>query len=107
MFDEYETLILNHTWSLMSFAFLTEKLGSKNEYSEKAYILKHQLRLRVVDYFETLVRLSSQLLLVSSRNWVVRQFDVHNAFLNGDLTEKAYIKQPAGFIHQNIIVIMC
>ncbi|KAL4564754.1 hypothetical protein LXL04_028825 [Taraxacum kok-saghyz] len=37
--------------------------------------------------------------IVVSRQWPIHQFDVKNAFLHGDLTEKVYMKQPTGYVH--------
>lgn len=37
------------------------------------------------------------LALAVSRRWSLRQVDFNNAFLNGDLNEDIYMRQPPGF----------
>ncbi|XP_019160781.1 PREDICTED: uncharacterized protein LOC109157337 [Ipomoea nil] len=56
------------------------------------------------DFFETfspVVKPTTAMLLLSlaiSSGWVIRKLDIHNAFLNGNLTETVYMRQPAGYI---------
>lgn len=32
--------------------------------------------------------------LVSMNQWTIRQVDINNVFLNGDLTEEVFMEQP-------------
>ena len=60
-----------------------------------------------VDYLETfspVVRTATIRLVLkvaTTRKWPIKQLDVSNAFLHGDLKEPVYMFQPAGFINPN------
>ncbi|GJR38608.1 retrovirus-related pol polyprotein from transposon TNT 1-94 [Tanacetum coccineum] len=57
-----------------------------------------------IDYFDTyapVARISTIRLLIAlaaTHNLVIHQMDVKTAFLNGDLEEEIYMKQPEGFV---------
>ena len=59
----------------------------------------------VIDYKETfahVVRLSSVMTLIAvfaAHKWPFFQMDVKNAFLNGELSKKVYMKLPLGYSH--------
>lgn len=41
------------------------------------------------------------LALVVASNWSIRQLDIHNVFLHGDLPDTMYMSQPPRFLHPN------
>ncbi|GJW24464.1 zinc finger, CCHC-type containing protein, partial [Tanacetum coccineum] len=57
-----------------------------------------------IDYFDTytpvarITTIRLLLALAAIHNLVIHQMDVKTAFLNGDLDEKVYMKQPKGFV---------
>lgn len=66
-----------------------------------------------IDYSETfspVIKQATVRLVFSiavSRNWKIHQLDIHNAFLNGVLTEEVYMKQPPSFIDSSLPSHVC
>jgi hypothetical protein len=66
-----------------------------------------------IDYSETfspVIKQATVRLVFSiavSRNWKIHQLDIHNAFLNGVLTKKVYIKQSPGFVDSSLPSHVC
>ncbi|GJS13612.1 retrotransposon protein, putative, ty1-copia subclass [Tanacetum coccineum] len=68
------------------------------------FVAKGFRQQRGIDFHETFspvvksTTIQAILSLVITNNWPLRQLEVHNAFLHGNLKEQVYMKQPPGFI---------
>ena len=125
MCDEITALRSNHTWSLVPFHSLMNIISSRWVYQIKrrvdGSIERYKARLIVrsftqqegIDYSKTFSPIIKQAIvrLVFSiailRNQKIHQLDIHNAFLNGVLTEEVYMKQPPGFVDSTLSSHVC
>ena len=103
MIDEFLTPIRNRTWSLVSLPNGRKTIGCKWVFKVKensnGTINKYKVRLVAkgfhqvagFDFNETFspvvkpTTIRVVLTIALANNWVVRQLDINNAFLNGDL----------------------
>ncbi|KAG8490330.1 hypothetical protein CXB51_015871 [Gossypium anomalum] len=116
---EYGVLISNHTWDLVPLPAGRRAVGCKWIFKVKRnadgsvarykgrLVVKGYLQEAGVDFYETFspvvkpTTVRVMLALAVSRGWSLRQVDVNNAFLNGDLHEDIYMTQPPGFEQHN------
>nr|KAJ0211662.1 hypothetical protein LSAT_V11C400220750 [Lactuca sativa] len=114
--DEIDSIMHNNTWVLSDLPPGCMALGCKWILKRKlkvgGIIDKYKSKLVIqgfrqkedVDFFDTyapVARISTikiLLALVAIHNLVIHQMDVKSAFLNGDLDEEIYMKQPEGFV---------
>lgn len=119
MQEEFSSLIANNTWSLIELPrnknLVDCKWIFKIKRNDHGNIVRYKARLvargftqvKGFDYGETyapVTRLSTfRVLLVIANQFGlhVHQMDVTCAFLQGDLKEEIYMKQPIGFEHSN------
>jgi hypothetical protein len=117
MVDEYNALMRNKTWTLVPPApgrnVIDCKWVFKLKYKTDGIVDRHKARLVAkgfkqclgIDYDDTFspvvkpVTIHLVLSLAVSRGWVLRQWDVNNAFLHGILKEEVYMKQPPEFVN--------
>ncbi|KAL6269518.1 hypothetical protein ACE6H2_026429 [Prunus campanulata] len=115
MQEELEALQMQGTWSLVPCPSQKNIVGSKWIYKIKrnadGSIARYKARLVAqgfsqqpgLDFSETfspVVRHTTVRLILSlaaMNKWCLRQLDVKNAFLHGDLEEEVYMRQPPGF----------
>ena len=119
MKEEYESLQNMGTWSLEPlpagckaldnkwvFAVKTNEDGSVERYKARL-VVKGFLQRAGVDYDETYATVASLkslrlvLTLAATEDMEIHQIDVKTAFLNGDLPQVIYMKQPKGFESPN------
>nr|GEW35691.1 hypothetical protein [Tanacetum cinerariifolium] len=114
--DEIRSIMKNNTWVLSDLPPGCKPLGCKWIFKKMmkvdGTIDKFKARLVIqgfkqkegIDYFDTyapvarITTIRLLLALAATHNLVIHQMDVKTAFLNGDLDEEVYIKQPERFI---------
>ncbi|KAH9783416.1 retrovirus-related pol polyprotein from transposon RE1 [Citrus sinensis] len=113
---EYNALMENQTWTLVPASQATKIVGCKwvfrIKYNADGSVFKYKARLVAkgfhqtpgIDYFETfspVVKQSTVRIILSlavMKGWKIRQIDINNAFLNGELNEDVYMFQPESFV---------
>jgi hypothetical protein len=116
MDEEYNSLILNHTWKLVPLPPDRKPIDCKwvfrKKYTDTGEVEKYKARLvargftqvKGIDYHETfspVVKFASirtLLALAVQHSYIVHQMDVTTAYLNGDLEEDIYMTQPEGYV---------
>jgi hypothetical protein len=115
MKDEFNALMNNQTWTLVSLPANRHAIGCKWVFRVKenpdGTVNRYKARLVAkgfhqqagFDFTETFspvvkpVTVRTVLTLAITQHWPLQQLDVNNAFLNGLLTEEVYMEQPPGF----------
>nr|GEZ33640.1 zinc finger, CCHC-type [Tanacetum cinerariifolium] len=120
--SEIDSIMHNDTWELTDLPPGCKALGCKWILKRKmkvdGSIDKYKARLVIqgfrqkegIDFFDTydlvdrITTIRLLLALAAIHDLVIHQMDVKTAFLNGDLDEEIYMKQPEGFVmsgHEN------
>ncbi|MCO5566627.1 hypothetical protein L7F22_020304 [Adiantum nelumboides] len=115
MDDEMDALVKNDTWDLVCLPSGKKAIGSKWVYKVKCksdgsverykarLVAKGYAQTKGLDYDETFSPLAKMttirlvIAMASMFGWKLRQMDVNNTFLNGDLEEEVYMIQPEGY----------
>jgi transposase InsO family protein len=113
--EEMDALRKNNTWSITDLPHDKRAVGCKWVFTVKCKadgnVERYKARLVAkgftqthgIDYQETfapVAKINSIRILLSlavNFNWTLHQFDVKNAFLNGELHEEVYMSLPPGF----------
>ena len=118
--EEYDSLLAHKTFSIVPLPAGRKAVGSKWVFKTKrnaeGRVIRYKARLVAqgfsqkpgVDYVPDelsapVARMDSirtTLALAAHYNWTVLQMDVDTAYLNADVTEDIYMRQPQGFIQQ-------
>jgi Reverse transcriptase (RNA-dependent DNA polymerase)/Integrase core domain len=122
---EMEALEKNHTWRLVSLPKGRKTVGCKwvftVKYGPTGLVDRYKARLVAkgftqtygIDFQETfspVAKLNTIRILLSlaaNLDWPLHQFDVKNAFLNGDLEEEIYMEIPPGYSHSGSQQMVC
>nr|GEW63272.1 zinc finger, CCHC-type [Tanacetum cinerariifolium] len=109
--DEIGSIMENNTWVLSNlphgckwiFKRMMKVNGTIDKFKARLVIQGFRQK-EGIDYFDTyalvahITTIRLLLALAAIHNLVIHQMDVKTAFLNGDLEEEVYIKEPKGFV---------
>nr|GEY26141.1 ribonuclease H-like domain-containing protein [Tanacetum cinerariifolium] len=116
MYDEYNALVKNGTWLLVPRPAGVNMVRSmwlfKHKFHTDGTLSRYKARLvtngssqqhgvEFDDTFSLIVKpatIHTVLSLAVSREWLIHQLDVKNAFFNDDLSDTVYMHQPLGFV---------
>jgi Reverse transcriptase (RNA-dependent DNA polymerase)/gag-polypeptide of LTR copia-type/GAG-pre-integrase domain len=125
MATELDALAKNQTWTLVPHTEASNVVGCKWVFKTKrrsdGSVERYKARLVAkgytqeegLDYTETfspVVKPTTIRLVLSlavTHNWCIRQLDINNAFLHGDLEETIFMSQPPGFHDQQFPSHVC
>jgi len=125
MAEEFNALVHNNTWQLVPYCDNMNLLSYKWVYRIKYHSdgsIEHRKaclfvkgfgQLPGLDYNETFIPIVKPttihivLSIVITCGWVIRQFDVKNVFLHGDLREDVFMTQPQGLVHPDFLTHLC
>ena len=113
---EHQALLDNNTWTLVPRPpranVVTGKWIFRHKFHSNGSLARYKARWVVrgysqrpgIDYDETFspvvkpATIRTVLTIATSSSWPIRQLDVKNAFLHGNLDEVVYCQQPPGFV---------
>nr|KYP50444.1 Retrovirus-related Pol polyprotein from transposon TNT 1-94 [Cajanus cajan] len=119
MIAEFKALMMNKTWTLVPYQgqknIIDCKWVFKTKYKADGTIERRKARLVAkgfqqtlgLDYDETfspVIKAITVRIILSIAvhfNWEIRQMDINNAFLNGELKETVFMRQPEGFLDKS------
>jgi hypothetical protein len=125
MRDEYESIMKNHTWDLVTLPpgrkTVSCKWVFKTKCNAQGQVERYKARLVArgftqvhgVDYNETFAPVSKMasirtlLAIAAVEDLEVHQMDVKTAFLHGDLEEEVYMDQPEHFVDPQQPQLVC
>jgi histone deacetylase 1/2 len=124
MQDEYDALMLNKTWTLVppssnkniidcKWVYRIKRRADGTIDRYKAWLVakgfKQRYEIDYEDIFSHVVKIATIRIVLSisvSRGWSLRQLDVKNVFPHGVLEEEVYMKQPPGFEHPDVLLVI-
>jgi hypothetical protein len=125
MDEEMVALDANATWELVALPKDKKAIGCKWVYKVKRngdgsmnrykarLVAKGYAQTYGIDYEETystvakMTTVRAIIAMGAIKGWSLREMDVKNAFLHGDLQEEVYMEQPPGYVNQTHPNLVC